>query len=103
MQFKELEFNENEIIQSLKDVGIEVFTPDDAEFNEHPTLRELMDCIQARQNIIDELFMVATELDAREFSSNCVIPELQALSWAELCDKGIALLQKIKNGWEEIK
>ena len=103
MKFKELEFNETEIIQSLKDAGIEVFTPDDAEFNEHSTLREQLDCVQARQNIIDELFMVATELDAREFSSNCVIPELQALSWVELCDKGITLLQKIKNGWQEIR
>ena len=102
MIFKDLEFNEEEIIQSLKDVGIEVLNPGDVEFNDHPTLKEQMDFIEARLMMLDDLYDIAVELDSREFSNNCVVDRLIGLSWDELCDKGIALLQELKNGWKEV-
>jgi hypothetical protein len=101
MKFKDLEFNEEEIIQSLKDAGIEVFNPGDVEFNDHPTLKEHMDFIEARLKMLDDLYDIAVELDSREFSNNCVIDRLIGLSWDELCDKGIEILTKLKERWEE--
>lgn len=102
MIFKDLEFNEEEIIKSLRDAGIEVFSSEDAEYNGYPTIKEQMDWIENKLHTINALFRVVSELDAREFSNNCVVPELQALSWNEVCDQGIALLQELKNGWKEI-
>ena len=101
MKFKDLEFTEEEIIQSLKDVGIEVFNPGDVEFNDHPTLKEQMDFIEARLMMLDDLYDIAVELDSREFSNNCVVDRLIGLSWDELCDKGIEILTKLKERWEE--
>ena len=101
MKFKDLEFNEEEIIQSLKDVGIEVFNPGDAEFNDHPTLKEQMDWIENRLRMLDDLYNIAVELDSREFSNNCIVDRLIGLSWDELCDKGIEILTKLKERWEE--
>lgn len=101
MKFKDLEFNEEEIIQSLKDVGIEVFNPGDVEFNDHPTLKEQMDFIEARLVMLDDLYDIAVELDSREFSNNCAVDRLTGLSWDELCDKGIEILTKLKERWEE--
>lgn len=103
MKFKELEFSEEEIIQSLKDAGIEVLTLEDAEFNDHPTLREQMDWIENRFRMLDDLYNIAVELDARETTSNCVVDSLASLSWDEVCDKGIEILQKLKERYEEIK
>ena len=101
MKFKDLEFKEEEIIQSLKDAGIEVLNPGDVGFNEHPTLKEQMDWIEARLVMLDDLYDIAVELDSREFSNNCVIDRLIGLSWDELCDKGIEILTKLKERWEE--
>lgn len=103
MKLKDLEFTEEEIIQSLKDVGIEVLNPGDVEVNDHPTLKEQMDFIEARLKMLDDLYGIAVELDSREFSNNCVISRLVDLSWDELCDKGIEILAKLKECWEEEK
>ena len=46
--------------------------------------------------IIDELFLVMTELDARNCSSNSVIEKYQGTYWKELCDIGIKLLEVLK-------
>ena len=50
--------------------------------------------------IIDErtqkLLEIATELDARSTTSNCVIRELQGVSWKDLCDLGIKVLQQLR-------
>ena len=100
MEIKDLEFNEEEIIQSLKDVGIEVLNPDDVGFNDHPTLKEQMDWIENRLRMLDDLYDIAVELDSREFSNNCRIDRFTSLSWDELCDKGIDLLTKLKETWE---
>ena len=45
----------------------------------------------------DELFNVFTEIDARYSTNNLVIPEYQCLSWVELCNKGIELLEKLRD------
>ena len=101
MKFKDLDFNEEEIIQYLKDVGIEVFNPGDVEFNDHPTLKEQMDWIENRLRMFDDLYDIAVELDSREFSNNCVVDRLIGLSWDELCDKDIEILTQLKERWEE--
>lgn len=101
MKFKDLEFSEEEIIQSLKDVGIEVLNPGDVEVNDHPTLKEQMDWIENRLRMLDDLYDIVVELDSREFSNNCLIDRLTGLSWDELCDKGIEILTKLKERWEE--
>ena len=43
-----------------------------------------------------ELLEIATELDAREVSNNCVIAQLQGVSWLDLCDRGIEILKMLK-------
>ena len=101
MKLKDLEFNEEEIIQSLKDAGIEVLNPGEVSINDHPTLKDQMDFIEARLKMLDDLYDIAVELDSREFSNNCVIAGLTGLSWDELCDKGIEILTKLKERWEE--
>ena len=101
MKLKDLEFTEEEIIQSLKDVGIEVLNPGEVSVNDHPTQKEQMDFIEARLKMLDDLYDIAVELDSREFSNNCVVDRLTGLSWDELCDKGIEILTKLKERWEE--
>lgn len=101
MKLKDLEFTEEEIIQSLKDVGIEVLDPGEVSVNDHPTLKAQMDFIEARLMMLDDLYDIAVELDSREFSNNCVVDRLIGLSWDELCDKGIEILTKLKERWEE--
>lgn len=50
--------------------------------------------------IIDKLFNIVTELDARNLTHNCVISEFNGTSWDDLCDKGINLLKKLKENEE---
>lgn len=45
---------------------------------------------------LDELFNVFTEIDARYSTNNLVISEYENLSWIELCNKGIKLLEKLR-------
>lgn len=101
MEFKDLEFSEEEIIQSLRDVGIEVTDLKDMAVTDRPTLKEQMDWIENRLRMLDDLYDIAAELDSREFSNNCLIDRLTGLSWDELCDKGIEILTKLKEHWEE--
>lgn len=54
-----------------------------------------------RLRMLDDLYNIAVELDARETSSNLVVDNFSGLSWDELCDKGIELLTKLKERWEE--
>ena len=99
MKFKDLKFTEEEIIQSLKDVGIEVLNPGDAEINDHPPLKEQMDWFKTFENrlkMLDDLYDIALELNSREFFNNYVVDRLTGLSWDELCDKGIEILTKLK-------
>ena len=103
MKLKDLELTEEEIIQSLKDVGIEALNPGEVSVNDRPTLKEQMDYIEARLKMLDDLYDIAVELDSREFSNNRVVDRLIGLSWDELCDKGIEILTKLKERWEEAK
>lgn len=93
MKFKDIETTSEEVIQSLKDAGIELLVPGDADYN---TLEEISEYIKARASMIDDLYNIAVELDAREFSNNCVVDTLQQFGWNELCNKGIEILEKLK-------
>ena len=42
-----------------------------------------------------ELLEIATELDARERSGNCVISRLQTKSWQELCNEAVYILRQL--------
>lgn len=46
--------------------------------------------------IIDGLFLLLKELDARERSNNCPITCLRGFSWEKLCDMGIGLFEQLK-------
>ena len=86
MKFKDITITEEEVIQSLKDVGIEFGDEPDLELEKHLNLAKLT----------YKLLEVATELDARETTFNCVIRDLQIFGWKELCDYGIELLKQLK-------
>ena len=43
-----------------------------------------------------ELLKVATELDSRETSNNCIVAWFQGVSWVDLCDRGIEILKLLK-------
>ena len=90
MKFTEINITEEEVIQSLLDVGFELDT-------DGRTLGEQMESIVKRIRMIDDLYNIAVELDARETSCNCVIEKLQGLSWEALCNKGIEILEKLKS------
>ena len=46
--------------------------------------------------IIEIVFRIMTELDARESASNILIREYQGVGWNELCDKAIESIQQLK-------
>ena len=46
---------------------------------------------------VEELFDVFTEIEARYSSNNLVISKYENLSWIELCNKGIELLEKLRD------
>lgn len=39
------------------------------------------------------------ELHAREISNNCIHEDFTTVSWEELCESAIELLEEIKVGW----
>ena len=47
-------------------------------------------------DIINKLYSIVVELDARECSNNMVSIGLRDKSWTELCEEAIQLLEKIK-------
>lgn len=46
--------------------------------------------------IVKELFEIATELDARNIGANSVIEKFHGVGLTDLCEKGIELFEKIK-------
>lgn len=86
MKFKDITPTKQEVIQSLKEVGVEFDNESNAEFEKYSDLATLT----------YKLLKVATELDVRETTSNCVIKDLQIFGWKELCDYGIELLKQLK-------
>ena len=49
--------------------------------------------------MLDDLYNIAVELDARERSSNIVVDDLSELRWDDVCDLGIAILEGLKEPW----
>ena len=89
MEYKAITATEDEVVQSLIDAG---FTHD----QDGRTLGEQLEQIEQRLRMIDDLYNITVELDARETSSNCVVANLQQFGWDELCDKAIGILEKLK-------
>ena len=52
-----------------------------------------------RLKMLDDLYNIAVELDARETTSNIVVDDLSMLTWDEVCDLGIDILQGLKEPW----
>lgn len=48
------------------------------------------------QMIIDKIYDIIIELDARESGGNLLFIGLQDKSWTELCEEAIRLLEQIK-------
>ncbi len=103
MKFKDIKTTQEEVVQFVKDAGVEFLDPENVESNGHTTLQEQLGWVENRLRMLNDLYNIAVELDARETSSNCVIGELINLSWVEVCDKGIELLEKLKEPWKEIR
>ena len=97
---KNIETTPEEVAQFLKDVGLEGFDPNEIEVSDRPTLMAQMDAIEKRFVMLDNLYNIAVELDARETSNNCVVDNLQQFSWDELCNKGIEILEKLKERYK---
>ena len=93
MKFKDTETTPEEVMQFLRDAGVEFSVPGDADYD---TLKEVQDYLTQRAVLLNDIYNIAVELDAREFSNNCVVDNLQQFSWNELCDKGIEILEKLK-------
>lgn len=49
------------------------------------------------KDIINQLYKILDELNAREVSCNCIIPELSEIGWTDLCQKGEELFELLKN------
>lgn len=49
------------------------------------------------EKIIETLYRVLNELEARECSGNSVITEYHGTGWKDLCGIGIELFIKLKN------
>ena len=47
------------------------------------------------KKIIEQLSHIIMELEAREDSSNSIIPEYHNISWQDLCDTGIELFERL--------
>ena len=101
MKLKDFSLSEQETIQFLADVGLEVSDLNSEDLDANPTIKEQMDWCASRIRMLDDLYNIAVELDARETTSNCVVDSLVPLSWDEVCDKGIEILKKLKEPWKE--
>ena len=95
MKFKDIETTPEEVIQFLKDAGIEIIEPGDPGFKEGLTCEQLRD-IAEKEVILDDLYDIVVELGSRGVFDNKVVDRLQQFGWNELCDKGIELLEKLK-------
>ena len=46
--------------------------------------------------VLEQLFDIITELDSRDSCNTCIMPVLMGMSWSDLCDEAIRLLNRIK-------
>lgn len=93
MKFKDIKTTPEEVLQFLKDAGIEFVSPGEADYD---TLKELQEYFTQRAVLLSTLYDIAVELDAREIQNAKVVDDFQQLSWNDLCDKGIQILEKLK-------
>jgi hypothetical protein len=93
MKFKDIKTTPEEVLQFLKDAGVEFVSPGDADYD---TLKELQEHFTQRAVLLSTIYDIAVELDAREIQNAKVVDEFQQLSWNDLCDKGIQILEKLK-------
>lgn len=76
--------SEEEFIETLKECGYSFETKKEEDAEEY------------NHYIINELFGILEELDARNISTNSIYEQFHGLSWTELCKKGIELFEQIK-------
>lgn len=50
------------------------------------------------EQLVLELFEIADEFCAREINNNAVYKKFHSVSWEELCDKGMEILEEMKVG-----
>lgn len=62
------------------------------------TSRPLSEVYEHSSDKVGYLCELVEELFAREVSFNCLNTELRDLSWNDLCDGAIEILQTLKNG-----
>lgn len=48
------------------------------------------------KDTINQLYKILDELNAREISCNCIVPELSGIGWTDLCKKGEELFELLK-------
>lgn len=95
MKYKEIETTQEEVLQSLVDAGIEL-TPSNT------TLGKQLQKLLQKDDEYYTLYMLVDELCAREKSNNSVYRDLHGISWVDLIDMAIALLQKVKSSEQEM-
>jgi hypothetical protein len=93
MKFKDIKTTPEEVLQFLKEAGVEFVSPGEADYD---TLKELQEHFTQRAVLLSTIYDIAVELDAREIQNAKVVDEFQQLSWNDLCDKGIQILEKLK-------
>lgn len=93
MKFKDIKTTPEEVLQFLKNAGIEFVSPGEPDYD---TLKELQEYFIQRAVLLSTIYDIAVELDAREIQNAKVVDEFQQLSWNDLCDKGIQILEKLK-------
>lgn len=50
------------------------------------------------EGVMNELIKIVQEIDSRYISCNCVRPEYLDSTWIELCNKGIEILEFLRDG-----
>ncbi len=93
MKFKDIKTTPEEVLQFLKDAGIEFVSPGEADYD---TLKELQEYFTQRAVLLSTIYDIAVELDSREIQNVKVVDDFQQFSWNDLCDKGIQILEKLK-------
>ena len=93
MRFKDIKTTPEEVLQFLKNAGIEFVSSGEADYD---ALKELQEHFTQRAVLLSTIYDIAVELDTREIQNVKVVDAFQQLSWNDLCDKGIQILEKLK-------
>ena len=54
-----------------------------------------------RQELLDELFVIAAELEAREISANSIFEKYRGVGYIYLCDRGIRIFEELKKNEDD--